>query len=67
MISFSCFSGIAVTPVVGFIGEISRLSFKANKDEVEDLFSISLSDLLNSNKWIEKDRSAPIYIGGIYT
>lgn len=56
--------GISVTPVVGFIGEVSQLTFKTNRDEVEDLFSISLSDLLDDKKWILKDRSAPIYIGG---
>eukprot|EP01035_Chromulina_nebulosa_P017824 gene17824-23435_t len=57
-------TGIAVTPVVGFIGEYTELSLTPNKDEVESLFTVKLSDLLDDKKWIIREYSAPVFTGG---
>jgi nudix motif 8 len=57
-------TGISVTPVIGYIGEFCEISFHPNRDEVEDLFTIPLADLLDPKKWILNDGSAPIFTGG---
>lgn len=46
---------MAVTPVVGFIGEYSDLKLNINKDEVDQVFTISIADLLDLSKWEHKE------------
>jgi hypothetical protein len=47
-------TGVAVTPVVGFIGSelTDKLDrFKPNPDEVECLFTVTLEELLDQENW----------------
>ena len=57
-------TGVAVTPVVGFIGELTELQLKPDEDEVEQVFSIPLRDLLDDDKWTYKEFSTPAFHGG---
>lgn len=57
-------TGIAVTPVVGFIGEISELTLQPNSDEVEEYFTIPLSAILDDSQWVSRNFSTPIFSGG---
>lgn len=55
-------TGVAVTPVVCYLGELPDLS--PNPEEVSEVFTIPLMDLLNKSFWIRKDALAPIFVGG---
>jgi 8-oxo-dGTP pyrophosphatase MutT (NUDIX family) len=57
-------TGVAVTPVVCYLGELPDLS--PNPEEVSEVFTIPLVDLLNKSFWIHKDALAPIFVGGPY-
>eukprot|EP01041_Mallomonas_annulata_P003821 gene3821-7611_t len=57
-------TGIAVTPVVGFIGELNDLTIKPNFDEVEQYFTIPFKVLTDEKHWIIRDFSAPVFNGG---
>eukprot|EP00607_Mallomonas_marina_P002919 CAMPEP_0182429570 /NCGR_PEP_ID=MMETSP1167-20130531/30940_1 /TAXON_ID=2988 /ORGANISM="Mallomonas Sp, Strain CCMP3275" /LENGTH=140 /DNA_ID=CAMNT_0024613429 /DNA_START=140 /DNA_END=559 /DNA_ORIENTATION=- len=57
-------TGISVTPVVGFIGELSDLKISPNLTEVETYFTIPLSDLVKENHWVIREFSAPVFNGG---
>lgn len=57
--------GVAVTPVVCFLGEIPDADeLRPNTDEVAKVFTIPLTDLLESSLWVHKEDLAPIFIGG---
>jgi len=57
-------TGVAVTPVIGYIGELSELQLHPNYDEVEQVFSIPLKDLLDESNWTHKSFSTPAFHGG---
>jgi nudix motif 8 len=57
-------TGIAVTPVVGFVGELEELTLRPNEDEVSEVFTVPLVDVLNKDHWVHPDNSAPIFSGG---
>jgi nudix motif 8 len=57
-------TGVAVTPVVGFIGELTELNLRPDEDEVEQVFTIPLNDLLDDSKWTHKEFSTPAFHGG---
>lgn len=57
------FTGIAVTPVVGFIGDMANLNLKPNPDEVEYLFTVSLEELLDPSRWTSQPFSPPVFTG----
>eukprot|EP00501_MAST-03F_sp_TOSAG23-6_P001076 GSMAST32.ASY1.ANO1.1119.1 assembled CDS len=55
-------TGVAVTPVVAYIGEISserRLS--VNSDEVANYFTVPLTELANPESWTFRQFSAPVF------
>jgi nudix motif 8 len=52
-------TGVAVTPVIGYIGELTELQLHPNYDEVEQVFSIPLEDLLDEANWTHKSFSTP--------
>lgn len=60
-------TGIAVTPVIGFIGELNDLVLTPNSDEVENYFTIPLEDLLDERKWLTRNFSTPVFTGGPHT
>ena len=59
-------TGIAVTPVVGYIGELNDLKqyLSPNPDEVEQLFTVPMERFLNKNNWQVKEFSTPVFTGG---
>lgn len=57
-------TGIAVTPLVCFLGEIGDMDLKPNPDEVSECFTVPISAFLQKDQWIYKDDSAPIFTGG---
>lgn len=57
-------TGIAVTPVVGFVGDINEFSCSPNPAEVERVFTVPLSDILDEKQWILREFSAPVFTGG---
>jgi nudix motif 8 len=56
--------GVAVTPVVCFLGEVGDLTLVPNPDEVSEVFSIPLVSLLRRSDWIHREGFAPIFVGG---
>ncbi|KAF1327311.1 Nudix hydrolase 3, partial [Globisporangium splendens] len=61
--SVTSITGIAVTPVVGFIGEMSDQSVVINEAEVESLFTVSLRDLTEPSNWIRRSNATPVFTG----
>jgi 8-oxo-dGTP pyrophosphatase MutT (NUDIX family) len=57
-------TGVAVTPVVCYLGELPDLS--PNPEEVSEVFTIPLVDLLKKSYWIHQEALAPIFVGGPY-
>ena len=57
-------TGVAVTPVVGYVGELNDLKLAANPDEVEQLFTVPMDELLRESNWTYGDFSAPVFNGG---
>jgi len=57
-------TGVAVTPVVGFLGELNDIKLTSNPDEVEQLFTVPMDDLLDKRNWKTRDFSTPIFSGG---
>ncbi|CEG38065.1 nudix hydrolase 3 [Plasmopara halstedii] len=62
--SVTSITGIAVTPVVGFIGEMSDRTVAINEAEVESLFTVSLRDLMDQDNWIHHSNATPVFTGG---
>jgi len=54
--------GVAVTPVVCFIGELPE-DLQPNPDEVAEVFTLPLVSLLDKSLWIHKEGLAPIFVG----
>ena len=48
---------------VGYIGELNDLTLTPNPDEVDQLFTVPLTDLLDKNKWVIRDFSTPVFTG----
>jgi len=57
-------TGVAVTPVVCYIGEISHLDLKPSADEVAEVFTVPLSSFLDRERWVKREDFAPIFVGG---
>jgi CHAT domain-containing protein len=57
------FLNIIALHVVGYIGELNDLTLTPNPDEVEQLFSVPLADLLDKSKWVIRDFSTPVFTG----
>mmetsp|Transcript_20191 Transcript_20191/g.29967 ORF Transcript_20191/g.29967 Transcript_20191/m.29967 type:complete len:395 (-) Transcript_20191:456-1640(-) len=56
--------GVAVTPVVCFVGELGDINLKPNPDEVAEVFTIPLVNFLRRDDWISREGFAPIFVGG---
>ena len=58
-------TGVAVTPVIGFIREdLSESSLHINPSEVAAAFSVSLSDLANPRHWTRVPYHTPVFEHG---
>lgn len=56
--------GVAVTPVVCFLGEIGGSKLNLNSDEVSECFSVPLESFLDRDRWVNKKHYAPFFTGG---
>ena len=56
-------TGIAVTPVVCYLGELPE-HLRPNPSEVAEVFTVSLADLVDSKHWVHKEGLAPVFVGG---
>lgn len=54
--------GVAVTPVVCFLGETNQLD--PNPDEVAEAFTVPLELFLDRDRWVHKQHYAPIFTAG---
>lgn len=51
-------TGVAVTPVVGFLRDFNRENMRINEDEVEDIYTVPIKTLLDRNNWkLNEERS----------
>jgi nudix motif 8 len=55
--------GVAVTPVVCFLGELPD-HLEPNAGEVAEVFTIPLHSLLDKHLWVHKEGLAPVFLGG---
>ncbi|CAM9217684.1 unnamed protein product [Ectocarpus sp. 6 AP-2014] len=58
--------GVAVTPVVGFLGNLSQEQIHPNPDEVSHCFTIPVRFLLEEDRWQVDKYAAPAFVGGPY-
>jgi 8-oxo-dGTP pyrophosphatase MutT (NUDIX family) len=58
--------GVAVTPVVCFIGDITSADLRPNPDEVAECFTVPLDLFLDSERWVFRQEFAPMFSGGPY-
>ncbi len=58
--------GVAVTPVVCFIGDITSANLQPNPDEVAECFTVPLDLFLDSDRWVHRQDFAPMFTGGPY-
>uniref|UniRef100_A0A7S2EIB7 Nudix hydrolase domain-containing protein n=1 Tax=Trieres chinensis TaxID=1514140 RepID=A0A7S2EIB7_TRICV len=59
-------TGVAVTPVVCYVGEIGHMDLKPNADEVAECFTVPLEAILDRDRWVHRQNFAPIFTGGPY-
>jgi len=55
--------GVAVTPVVCFLGELPEVLQPCAR-EVSEVFTVPLASLLDKSMWVHKEGMAPIFMGG---
>jgi len=56
--------GVAVTPVVCFLGELGESQLNPNPDEVSECFTVPLKSFLDRERWVHKKHYAPFFTGG---
>jgi ADP-ribose pyrophosphatase YjhB (NUDIX family) len=56
-------TGVAVTPVVCYLGDLGD-NLSPSPDEVSEVFTIPLVDLVDNDNWVHKEGLAPIFVGG---
>ena len=54
-------TGVAVTPVVGYIGDVSTLEMNINADEVARCFTVPLTALVNPEHWVLREYASPVF------
>lgn len=60
-------TGVRVTPIVGFLGELDPARMTPRPDEVESVFALTLDEILDPTKREVRDlgpRKAPFYLAG---
>ena len=60
-------TGVAVTPVIGYIGELNDLRLSPNPDEVDEVFTVPIAELVNGDNWKQRDLSTPTFYGAKHT
>jgi len=56
--------GVAVTPLVCYIGEIGDAVLRPNPEEVAECFTVPLACFLDPDRWVHRKDFAPIFTGG---
>jgi nudix motif 8 len=56
-------TGVGVTPVLGYIGELSTLQLQPSA-EVAGWFAVPIADIIDAQNWVLRDFSAPVFTGG---
>ena len=56
--------GVAVTPVVCFVGDLTDSVLEPNPSEVAQVFTIPLHSLMQRDQWVHREGFAPIFVGG---
>jgi nudix motif 8 len=56
--------GVAVTPLVAFVGELGERVLRPNPSEVSQVFTIPLEEFMDRSLWIHREGLAPIFTGG---
>mmetsp|Transcript_7493 Transcript_7493/g.17001 ORF Transcript_7493/g.17001 Transcript_7493/m.17001 type:complete len:438 (+) Transcript_7493:140-1453(+) len=56
--------GVAVTPVVCFLGEIGDQQLNPNPSEVAECFTVPLESFLDRDRWVQRKGYAPFFTGG---
>ena len=46
--------GVAVTPVVCFLGELGETELNPNPSEVAEVFTVPLESFLDRGRWVHK-------------
>jgi nudix motif 8 len=59
-------TGISVTPVVGFIGDMNKMTLTPNPNEVESYFTLQLKNIIDEKNWTIYENSTPIFTSGQY-
>ncbi|CAK4638133.1 hypothetical protein AeMF1_011671 [Aphanomyces euteiches] len=57
-------TGVAVTPVVGHIDSFDESTLQLNENEVECLFTVPLSLLVQDKYWIRPKNATPVFTAG---
>ncbi|EQC31707.1 hypothetical protein SDRG_10500 [Saprolegnia diclina VS20] len=57
-------TGVAVTPVVGHIADFNADLLRINASEVESLFTVPLSLLVEDKYWIRPKNATPVFTAG---
>ena len=57
-------TGVAVTPIVGFLGNVDLNQLKYDSGEVEQFFAVPFEDIAKRSNWELRDHSAPVFKGG---
>eukprot|EP01082_Thalassiosira_pseudonana_P014254 g12982.t1.1.5e17418b g12982 g12982.t1 contig7:606246-607261(+) len=55
--------GVAVTPVVCYIGQVGMSQLNPNSDEVAEVFTVPLELFLDRDRWVHKKHYAPFFTG----
>ena len=56
--------GVAVTPVVCYLGHLDKFQLHPNPDECAECFTVPLELFLDREHWVHKQNLAPIFTGG---
>mmetsp|Transcript_1830 Transcript_1830/g.3911 ORF Transcript_1830/g.3911 Transcript_1830/m.3911 type:complete len:414 (-) Transcript_1830:105-1346(-) len=59
-------TGTAVTPVIGYVGNLTDSDMNINPSEVSECFTVPLTKILDSDNWIYKPKLPPIFNGCPY-
>jgi len=58
-------TGVAVTPLIAYLGQFENLNIKINPEEVKSCFSIPMFDIVNRTKWEFPPGRTPVYRPGV--
>ena len=60
-------TGVAVTPVIGYIGDLTDVRLTPNPTEVDELFTVPVGVLMDGSQWKRRDLATPTFYGGKHT